>query len=210
MAKRRKGQYINGILLIDKPQGVSSNAALQSAKRIFDARKAGHTGSLDPLATGLLPVCFGEATKISGYLLEADKSYDAEICLGVTTKTGDSEGEVTARHTTKEVTETRIHEALSQFVGEIDQIPPMYSALKRNGQPLYKLARQGVEVKRVARRVRVTNIVLTSWSNPYLNITVSCSKGTYIRTLAEDIGRILGSGGHISALRRTKKRPIFY
>ena len=208
MGKRRSGREVNGIVLLDKPLGMSSNAALQAVKRVFNARKAGHTGSLDPLATGLLPLCFGEATKASAYLLDADKAYDAEIRLGVTTITGDSEGQVTAQQDVDHLSEQTVRQVLPRFSGEIEQIPPMYSALKRNGQPLYKLARQGIEVERTPRLVTISKLELIDWNKDYLKISVCCSKGTYIRTLAEDIGVALGCGAHLLSLRRTASGPF--
>lgn len=204
MARRRTaGKNISGILLLDKPAGLTSNAALQQAKRLFQARKAGHTGSLDPLATGMLPLCFGEATKLSGFLLDADKHYRVRVQLGVTTTTGDSEGEVSARAAVPALDAARLREVLAGFVGDIEQIPPMFSALKRNGQPLYKLAHQGIEVERAPRTVTITALELCAFSATELELDVRCSKGTYIRTLAEDIGAVLGCGAHVSWLRRS-------
>jgi tRNA pseudouridine55 synthase len=198
--KRIKRQ-VHGVLLLDKPAGISSNQALQQAKRLFQAAKAGHTGSLDPLATGLLPVCFGEATKFSHFLLDADKSYRALIKLGVTTSTGDAEGVVL--HTAAVSLEPeQIHTVLNKFVGPIAQIPPMYSALKHQGKPLYTYARDGVDVQRAARQVTIHAIELQRFQQDELEIVVSCSKGTYIRTLAEDIGNHLGCGAHLGGLRR--------
>ncbi|MDH5257329.1 MAG: tRNA pseudouridine(55) synthase TruB [Gammaproteobacteria bacterium] len=204
MARRRKarGRDISGIILLDKPVGVSSNEALQQVKRIFHAQKAGHTGSLDPLASGLLPICFGEATKFSNYILTADKSYSTECHLGVTTTTGDAEGDVIETLPVPPVKTQEMAEILESFLGESFQIPPMYSALKQNGQPLYKLARQGIEVEREQREIWIENIELTSLKDDLLGFNVSCSKGTYVRTLAEDIGKKLGCGAHVTALRR--------
>jgi len=204
MARRRRqrGRPVNGILLLDKPLNISSNAALQQVKRLFDAAKAGHTGSLDPLASGMLPICFGEATKISGFLLDSDKHYQAVIQLGVTTETGDAEGEVIERRDASGVSRAQLDEVLLDFNGVIEQVPPMYSALKKNGQPLYKLARQGIEVEREARQVTIHDLQVTALEGGRLELSVHCSKGTYIRTLAEDIGERLGCGGHIAALRR--------
>lgn len=204
MARRRRqhGRPVNGILLLDKPIGLTSNAALQQVKRLFGARKAGHTGSLDPLATGMLPICFGEATKLSGFLLDSDKSYQAVIQLGVRTRTGDAEGEIVERRDASHVTRTMIDEVLLEFNGVIEQIPPMYSALKQNGQPLYRLAHQGIEVERQARKVTIHDIQVLGFDEDRLSISVHCSKGTYIRTLAEDIGGQLGCGAHIAELRR--------
>jgi tRNA pseudouridine55 synthase len=175
---------------------------LQQVKRLFDAAKAGHTGSLDPLASGMLPICFGEATKVSGFLLDADKRYQAVIQLGVTTRTGDAEGEVLERRDISMVTRARLDEVLADFNGIIEQIPPMFSALKQNGQPLYKLARQGIEVERKSRQVTIHDLQVMGLEGERLEIHVHCSKGTYIRTLAEDIGARLGCGGHIAVLRR--------
>jgi len=167
------------------------------------ARNAGHTGSLDPLATGLLPICLGEATKLSGFLLDADKRYDVTIQLGVRTNTGDAEGEVVATRPVPALTEERVREVLARFTGAIEQVPPMHSALKRNGQPLYKLAHQGIEVEREPRNVVVHLFELHRIDGDQLRVTVHCSKGTYVRTLAEDVGEVLGCGAHVSALRRT-------
>lgn len=204
MARRRDGERdISGILLLDKPAGVTSNAALQAVKRLFRARKAGHTGSLDPLATGLLPVCLGEATKLSGYLLDADKRYRAEIRLGITTTTGDAEGDPLLVREIGAVDRARVEAAAARFTGAIEQIPPMHSALKRNGVPLYKLARQGVEVEREPRSVTIHSLTVVRVDADRVEIDVHCSKGTYIRVLAEDIGAALGCGAHVSALRRT-------
>ncbi|MEM7466583.1 MAG: tRNA pseudouridine(55) synthase TruB [Pseudomonadota bacterium] len=208
MGRRRKGRPINGILLLDKPTGITSNAALQTAKRALNAQKAGHTGSLDPLATGLLPLCFGEATKVSAYLLDADKSYEAEILLGITTTTGDSDGEVVKQNEVGHLTHAELSEVLKDFEGEIEQVPPMYSALKKDGQPLYKLARRGVEVARDARTIRIFALELLSFDGRAARVRVHCSKGTYIRQLAEDIGSALHTGGHITALRRTEVGPF--
>lgn len=204
MARRRKarGRDVSGIILLDKPKGVSSNEALQQVKRIFHAQKAGHTGSLDPLASGLLPICFGEATKFSNYVLTADKSYATECQLGVTTATGDQEGDVLETKPVPVLNEQTITEVLESFLGESMQIPPMYSALKQNGQPLYKLAREGIEVEREPRQIWISSITLKSIDGDKLSFDVSCSKGTYIRTLAEDIGEKLGCGGHVTELRR--------
>ena len=208
MAKRRrKGRPVNGVLLLDKPAGLSSNKALQAVKHIYKAAKAGHTGSLDPLATGMLPLCFGEATKISAFLLDADKRYQMTVQLGVTTTTGDAEGEVLEQRDCSAVTQAQIEAALQQFQGEIEQIPPMYSALKHEGQRLYKLARQGVEVERKPRKITIYSTTLESFDNGVLNMQVHCSKGTYVRTLAEDIGEALGCGAHVTQLRRLAVGP---
>jgi tRNA pseudouridine55 synthase len=190
-------------LLLDKPVGITSNAALQVVKRLYDANKAGHTGSLDPLATGMLPICLGEATKISGFLLSADKSYRAVCKLGVTTNSGDADGEILKERPVENIDETRVREVLMNFMGDSKQIPPMHSAIKRQGVPLYKLAHQGIEVEREARDITIHSLDLVRLDGDELEIDVRCSKGTYIRTLAEDIGEELGCGAHISALRRT-------
>ncbi|MEY6432489.1 tRNA pseudouridine(55) synthase TruB [Thioalkalicoccus limnaeus] len=208
MARRRRpGRDVSGILLLDKPIGLTSNAALQRVKYLFRAAKAGHTGSLDPLATGLLPLCFGGATKFSGFLLDADKHYRVRVRLGETTTTADAEGEITARAPTDQVTEEGLRAVLERFVGQIEQLPPMYSAVKHRGERLYKLARQGVEVEREPRVVTLFSIVLRVFELPDFEIDVHCSKGTYVRSLAEDIGQALGCGGHVVALRRTGVGP---
>ena len=211
MARRRRGRPINGILVLDKPLGDSSNGSLQAAKRLFFAAKAGHTGSLDPLATGVLPICFGEATKFSQYLLDSDKAYRSTFTLGVVTASGDAEGEELSRCDASDLTEEQVLAALEQFRGEIEQVPSMFSALKHNGQPLYKLARQGKEVERKVRTVTIFELTLEAFRpgvNPEVDVYVSCSKGTYIRSIAEDLGKALGCGGHVSALRRTKAGPF--
>jgi tRNA pseudouridine55 synthase len=198
----RSKRRIDGVLLLDKPRGVSSNAALQRAKRLYRAQKAGHTGTLDPLATGLLPVCFGDATKFAQILLDADKTYAASLRLGVTTTTGDAEGEVVA---TRPVTTSReeLESALQNFVGRIAQVPPRHSALKRDGRKYYEYARAGVEIVRHPREVEIHEIELLSWRPPDLELRVRCGKGTYIRVLAEDIGAALGCGAHLTGLTRT-------
>ncbi len=193
---------INGILLLNKPVGISSNAALQRIKRLYQAKKAGHTGSLDQLASGLLPICLGEATKLSNFLLMADKYYETTITLGFTTLTGDSEGEILQTRPTDNITREQIDTVIQSFIGSSDQIPPMYSALKHQGQPLYKLARQGKTIERKARSITIFNIEIQSFVDNYLAIKVHCSKGTYIRTLAEDIGEALGCGAFVSRLHR--------
>tara|TARA_B100000959_G_scaffold40906_1_gene40608 strand:- start:1107 stop:2021 length:915 start_codon:yes stop_codon:yes gene_type:complete len=199
----KKGRDINGVLLLDKSSGSSSNSALQDVKYLFNASKAGHTGSLDPLASGLLPVCFGQSTKIAQFLLDGDKRYFVRGKLGQVSDTGDSEGKLSEYGSTKDVDEPTIKSTLLNFVGEIKQVPPMYSALKREGTPLYKLARQGIEVERDAREVSIHEIVFKSFDRDILSLEVSCSKGTYIRTLIEDIGKSLGCGGYVIELRRT-------
>lgn len=200
--KRNKGRNVNGILLLDKPTGLTSNAALQEVKRLFYAKKAGHTGSLDPLASGMLPICFGEATKFSQFLLDADKTYRVIGKLGVKTTTGDAEGEVISERDSGNVTQEKIEALLPQFRGEIEQIPSMYSALKHNGQPLYKLARQGITIEREARKINIYSLELLGFKNSLIELEISCSKGTYVRTLIEDIGDALGCGAHVIALRR--------
>ena len=197
----RVREKVDGVLLLDKPLNVSSNAALQRAKRALGAAKAGHTGTLDPLATGLLPLAFGESTKFSQSLLDADKAYRATVRLGVTTATGDAEGEVIAR-VPVDVTRTQIENAVSAFLGEIEQLPPMYSALKHAGRPLYAYAREGVDIERKRRKVTIYEIASEGLRDDAFELVVRCSKGTYIRTLAEDIGHHLGCGAHLSALRR--------
>lgn len=204
MSKRKSGQNVNGIILLDKRLGVSSNKALQEVRRLFNANKAGHTGSLDPLATGLLPLCFGEATKVSAMMLDDNKRYQAVVKLGVMTDTGDAEGEIIEQKPVPELTQQLIKECLNGFVGEIDQVPPMYSALKHNGKKLYELAREGKTVERKARRISIFELKLLDLTADSLTLDVFCSKGTYIRSLAEDIGHKLGCGGTITALRRTQ------
>ncbi len=206
--RRQRGRNVQGILLFDKPLGVSSNKALQQVKNLYFASKAGHTGSLDPLATGLLPICFGGATKVSAFLLDADKRYQVRVKLGETTSTADSEGEVLQTRPTDAITPEQLSQTLQQFVGEIEQIPPMYSALKHQGERLYKLARDGVEVERKPRQVTIHEIRLLTCDLPEFELDVHCSKGTYIRTLAEDIGELLGCGGHVIGLRRTQVGPF--
>ena len=198
---------VHGVLLLDKPLGLSSNDALQKAKWLLRAEKAGHTGTLDPLATGLLPLCFGAATKFSQVSLEADKTYEATLKLGQTTTTGDMEGEVLETRPV-EVDAAKIAAACQAFTGEIEQIPPMHSALKHEGKALYEYARQGIEIERQPRKVTIHAIQILGGEGDELTISVRCSKGTYIRTLAEDIGRMLGCGAHLSALRRTASGPV--
>ena len=198
---------VHGVLLLDKPLGLSSNDALQKAKRLFRAEKAGHTGTLDPLATGLLPLCFGAATKLSQVSLDADKRYTATLKLGVKTASGDAEGEVIATRPV-DVNADDVRAACRRFTGEIDQVPPMHSALKRDGKALYEYARAGVEVEREPRRVSIHEINLLGGLHDEWTVDVRCSKGTYIRTLAEDIGEALGCGAHLTALRRTASGPL--
>ncbi len=202
-SKRPQGVPVNGMLLLDKPSGISSNQALQKAKALLNARKAGHTGSLDPIATGLLPLCFGETTKISNLFLTADKTYEVVVRLGVATETGDCEGEIVEKNDV-DIALPQLEQVLEGYRGQFNQIPPMYSALKRNGQPLYKLARQGIVVERESRPVTVYSLLLNHWEQDLLQLTVSCSRGFYIRVLAEDIGRDLGCGAHVESLRRTR------
>lgn len=202
MQVKKTWKQVDGVLLLDKPIGLSSNDALQKARRLFSAAKGGHTGTLDPLATGLLPLCFGEATKFSADLLDADKTYEAEIRLGVTTDSGDAEGKVVATAAVN-VTESDISRVLPLFTGAIQQLPPMHSALKLNGRPLYELARKGIEVERQPRAVTIYAIDTLGFSGDCLTLRVACSKGTYIRVLAADIGQALGCGAHLTALRRT-------
>jgi tRNA pseudouridine55 synthase len=198
---------VHGVLLLDKPLGLSSNDALQKAKRLYRAEKAGHTGTLDPLASGLLPLCFGAATKFSQVSLDADKTYRATLQLGVTTVGGDREGEVLERREVS-LTRDRIEAACRRFTGEIDQVPPMQSALKHEGKPLYEYARAGIELEREARRVTVHAIDIVDWQHDALVLDVRCSKGTYVRSLAMDLGQALGCGAHLSALRRTGCGPL--
>ena len=208
MSRRRtKGRSVDGILLLDKPVGLTSNEALQKVKGLFRARKAGHTGSLDPLADGLLPLCFGGATKVSAFLLDADKRYRVSIRLGETTTTADAEGEVIERRPVPKLGRETIQAALKPFTGPIEQLPPMYSALKHKGERLYNLARRGIEVERTPRTVEIHELRLLAWDPPELGLEVHCSKGTYVRTLAEDIGVALGCGAHVIALRRTAVGP---
>lgn len=210
MARRRrnKGRDISGIILLDKPTGMTSNAALQRVKRLFNANKAGHTGNLDPMASGLLPVCLGEATKVSGFLLDSNKHYVGTCKLGERTDSGDADGVVVQTRQVEEYNEAHILEVFSQFKGEISQIPPMHSAIKVDGQPLYKLAHQGIEIERKPRRVNIFNLDLVRQAEDELDIDVRCSKGTYIRTLVQDIGEELGCGAHLNALRRAGAGPF--
>lgn len=202
MQFKRIKRNVNGVLLLDKPLGFSSNQALQKVKWLFQAAKAGHTGTLDPLATGVLPICLGEATKFAQYLTDADKTYVATIKLGVVTTTGDAEGDVISTRPVNATTK-QFELACQSFLGEITQVPPMYSALKHEGKALYEYAREGIEIERKSRSVTIKAITVHQLANDVAEITVSCSKGTYIRTLAEDIGHALGCGGHLIGLRRT-------
>jgi tRNA pseudouridine55 synthase len=207
---RRRGLTLDGVLLLDKPAGLSSTQALQRARRVLDAAKAGHTGTLDPFATGLLVCCMGRATKLSATMLEADKSYHAMLQFGEETDSGDLTGNVIARapEVGLLIDETTLREALSRFCGTIMQVPPMYSALKRGGKPLYEYARAGIELEREARQVVISCLELLSWHGTQAEIRVTCSKGTYIRTLAQDIGRALGCYAHLVALQRTRVGPF--
>ena len=206
---RQPRRQVDGVLLLDKHGGLTSNAALQTARRLLNAAKAGHTGTLDPMATGLLPLTFGEATKFSQMLLDADKEYEATVRLGLETDTGDAEGAVIASSDIPPaLTREGILAALTRFTGEIEQIPPIYSALKRDGKPLYEYARAGIEVEIEPRRITIHSLQLLDWSGESFRIRVACSKGTYIRSLAIDLGRALGCGAHLSGLRRTGIGPF--
>ena len=202
MSKRKSGRNVHGIILLDKRLGVSSNRALQEVRHLFNANKAGHTGSLDPLATGLLPLCFGEATKVSALMLDDNKRYQVVVRLGVMTDTGDAEGVVIETKPVPDLSIEQVQACLQQFTGEIDQIPPMYSALKHNGKKLYELARAGKTIERKARPIKIFELKLLDFFKDRLTLEVFCSKGTYIRSLAEDIGHTLGCGGTVLALRR--------
>ena len=209
--KRTRGRLVNGVFLLDKPFGLSSNHALQRVRRLFDANKAGHTGSLDPLATGVLPICLGEATKFSQFLLDAEKGYRSTFSLGLRTESGDVDGGEVSRIDASNITLQQIEAAVETFRGDIQQIPSMYSALKHNGQPLYKLARQGIEVERAARSITIYDYKILDFRPGViaeLDVEVRCSKGTYIRSLADDLGQMLGCGAHVSALHRTLAGPF--
>jgi tRNA pseudouridine55 synthase len=206
-AAKKPRDLVNGVLLLDKPVGFSSNDALIKAKRVLNAKKAGHTGTLDPFATGLLPLCFGEATKFSQDLLESDKTYLATVHLGITTTTGDTEGEAVETKPI-DVTLDQIEAALARYRGPILQTPPMYSALKRDGKALYEYAREGIVLEREARPVTIHSLTFVAYDAPFLKIAVTCSKGTYVRVLGEDIGAALGCGAHLNALRRTEVGPL--
>lgn len=208
MARKRKGRNVSGIFLLDKNKDISSNRALQKVKSIYFAKKAGHTGSLDPLASGLLPICFGEATKVSAFLLNADKKYTAVCKLGEKTSTGDREGEIIQCRSVPVLSESQIQVVLRQFTGRIKQIPPMHSALKHNGVRLYQLAHEGVEVERQPREIEIYALSLLNRSADQLTLQIHCSKGTYIRTLVEDIGEALGCGAHVADMRRTHAGPF--
>ena len=198
---------MNGVIVLDKPPGMSSNDAVQRVKRLFAARKVGHTGSLDPLATGVLPLCLGEATKFSQYLLNSDKCYLADVRLGIATDSGDADGEVLRQRDVCDVDRARIDAELDAFRGDIDQVPSMFSAVKHHGKPLYKLARQGIEVEREARPVTIYRNDIVAFEGTRLTLDIHCSKGTYVRTIAHDLGEALGCGAHVDALRRTKAGP---
>jgi len=208
MGRRRRGSDIHGIVLLDKPVGLSSNRALQKVRGLFQARKAGHTGSLDPFATGMLPICLGEASKTAAYMLEAGKWYRATARLGAATTTGDLEGEVIQTCQLPVIDTDALQQTLDRVTGEIEQVPPMYSALKHEGKPLYEYARAGIVIERPARRVTIHRLALLDWQSPDLTFEVHCAKGTYIRTLAEDIAKALGSCAHLVALRRTLVEPF--
>nr|VFJ89068.1 MAG: tRNA pseudouridine synthase B [Candidatus Kentron sp. LFY] len=206
--RAKRGRNIQGILLLDKPIGMGSNEVLQVIKRLYRAQKAGHTGSLDQLASGLLPICMGEATKLSGFLLNADKRYRTVFQLGEKTTTGDAEGEVLERRSVDHITRAHLERVLAEFKGKIEQIPPMHSAIKYKGQRLYKLAQQGVVVKRQPRTITIHALQLLGFGEGLVELDIRCSKGTYIRTLAENIGEALGCGGHVQQLRRTESGPF--
>ena len=207
MGRKKKGRDVHGVVLLDKPLKISSNHALQKVKRLFDAAKAGHTGSLDPLATGMLPICLGEATKISAFLLDADKTYRFKCKLGEKTATGDAEGEVIESRPYEHITLQDIEKTLPELTGDIMQVPPMYSALKKDGQRLYDLARQGIEVERKPRPVTIYSLDLLSFVNGIVELEARCSKGTYVRTLSEDLGEKLNCGAYVTDLRRTSVGP---
>jgi tRNA pseudouridine55 synthase len=202
-------RIVDGILLLDKPEGITSNAALQRVKRIYSAKKAGHTGSLDPLASGMLPICLGEATKFSQFLLDADKVYQVTIKLGISTTTGDAEGDVVKERAVPKLSVADVNKVLEGFIGDVVQVPSMYSAIKHNGQPLYKLARQGIEVERAPRTIKIFSIELLDFKENLLMLKIHCSKGTYVRTLAEDVGEKLNCGGHVAVLRRLQVDQYF-
>jgi tRNA pseudouridine55 synthase len=204
---RQKGRDVDGILILDKPAGMSSSDAVQRVKRMFRAQKVGHTGSLDPLATGVLPLCFGEATKFSQFLLDSDKRYWVRVRLGIRTDSGDADGQVLETRSTEGIGANEVERELARFRGDIDQIPSMFSAIKHQGQPLYKLARQGIEIERKPRRVHIFRNEMVKFSQDGFELEIHCSKGTYVRTIAEEIGEALGCGAHVSALRRLAAGP---
>jgi len=206
--RKKKGRDISGILILDKPLHISSNRAVQVIKRLYGAKKVGHTGSLDPLASGVLPICLGHATKISQYLLASDKTYQFTMKLGQVTSTGDVEGEVVCEKPVPNIEKATLDQVIKGFVGDIQQVPPMYSALKHEGQRLYKIARAGGVVERPAREVTIKTLTLLSQTAESLSFEVCCTKGTYVRTLAEDIGEALGTGAHVTFLRRIKTGPF--
>lgn len=206
--QKRKRRDIHGIVLLDKPQGLTSNQALQRVKRLCNATKAGHSGSLDPLATGMLPICLGEATKLSGFMLAANKCYEVSAALGTATSTGDADGDVVEKTPVPALSEQSVLAALAEFVGSIEQVPPMYSALKHEGQRLYALARKGIEIDRPPRTVQIHALELLGYDSPTLELRVRCSKGTYVRTLVEDLAKALGTVGHVTALRRLAVTPF--
>ena len=209
MSRRRgRGRPLNGVIVLDKPCGETSNEAVQFAKRQFSARRVGHTGSLDPLATGVLPLCFGEATKFSRFLLGADKRYVADVRFGVSTDSGDADGSVVATREVKGLTFDRVNEALERFRGEFEQTPSMFSAIKHNGTPLYKLARKGIEVERQPRSVTVFSNVLEALETDRGRLSIHCTKGTYVRCIVDELGELLGCGAHVIALRRTMVGPL--
>jgi len=208
VSRRKSGLNIHGVVLLDKPVGISSNRALQKVRGTFQARKGGHTGSLDPFATGMLPICLGEASKTAAFMLEAGKKYRATAKLGEATTTGDIEGELIHTCPVEDIGTDKLVQTLQTFVGDIEQVPPMYSALKHEGKPLYEYARAGIEIERPARPVTIHAIQLMSWQPPELTFEVHCSKGTYIRTLAEDIAKALGSCAHLIQLRRLSVEPF--
>lgn len=208
MSRRKHGADIHGVVLLDKPAGISSNRALQKVRGIFQARKAGHTGSLDPFATGMLPICLGEASKTAAFMLEAGKWYQATAQLGVATTTGDVEGEVIQTCPLPDIDPKDLTRTLQEFTGRTEQVPPMYSALKHEGKPLYEYARAGIVIERPAREVFIHHLDLLEWQSPVLKFEVHCSKGTYIRTLAEDIAKALGCCAHLVGLRRSVVEPF--
>lgn len=199
---KRTWRPVHGVVLLNKPLGLSSNQALQKVRRLFQAEKAGHTGALDPLATGMLPLCFGEATKFSQFLLDADKRYITKVALGVRTTTGDAEGDVLTTEPVPDLTDEGLESLLDRFRGDIEQIPPMYSALKHEGKPLYEYARQGIVIERKRRAVTISNLTVLERTETSLTLDISCTKGTYIRTIGEDVGEALGCGAHLAALHR--------
>ena len=208
MGRSRKGRDVSGVIVLDKPRGMTSSTAVQRVKSLFGARKVGHTGSLDPLATGVLPLCFGEATKFSRFLLTSDKKYWVKLKLGIRTASGDSDAVTVETRSTVDVTKDRVRQALESFRGEIDQIPSMYSAIKYQGKPLYKYAREGVEVERESRRITVYSIELLTFLGSEMTLRVHCSKGTYVRTIADDLGEQLQCGAHVVELRRLMAGPF--